>query len=173
MSIAPLLHASPIIRLHAIVAMLALLLGAAQFFRRKGDPLHRAIGRVWVVLMAIVAGSGLFIWTIRTWGPFSPIHLLSVLVLVLLWRGVVAARHGDIGRHGRIMRGTYLFGLIITGLLTFVPGRTMYAVAFGPEGATPYKLATFAGIVAVLIAASVAVMRWRASPRGQRFVAEH
>jgi hypothetical protein len=45
-----------------------------------------------VALMATVAGSGLFIWTIRLWAPFSPIHLLSVLVLVMLWRGVRARR---------------------------------------------------------------------------------
>ncbi|WEK52631.1 MAG: DUF2306 domain-containing protein [Candidatus Kaistia colombiensis] len=172
MSIVPLLHASPVIRIHAILAILVMLLGALQLFRKKGDPLHRVIGRVWVVGMAAVAGSGLLIWTIRVWGPFSPIHLLSILVLALLWRGVMAARRGEIERHRKIMRGTYVFGLVITGLFTVVPGRTMYFVVFGADGATPIKLAVFAGVLAVLAAACVTVLRWRASPRGQRFVAD-
>ncbi|MGX7873879.1 DUF2306 domain-containing protein [Mesorhizobium sp. ORM6] len=86
----PLFNAPPVIQIHALVAIVALLLGAMQLWRTKGDPLHRALGRVWVALMATVAGSGLFIWTIRLWGPFSPIHLLSLFVLAMLWRGVRA-----------------------------------------------------------------------------------
>ncbi|MGX5827981.1 DUF2306 domain-containing protein [Mesorhizobium sp. 43Arga] len=153
MSLSPLLHASPVIQLHALIAIAALLLGAVQLWRTKGDRLHRALGRIWVALMATVAGSGLFIWTIRLWGPFSPIHLLSLFVLVMLWRGVRAARGGNIAAHRRIMQGTYIFGLIITGLLTFIPGRTMYFVAFGPQGATPQKLAIFTALV-ILAAAT-------------------
>ncbi|WP_250889079.1 DUF2306 domain-containing protein [Mesorhizobium sp. dw_380] len=68
MSLSPLLHASPVIQLHAVIAVAALLLGAAQLWRSKGDRLHRALGRAWVALMATVAVSGLFIWTIRLWG---------------------------------------------------------------------------------------------------------
>ena len=103
MSLSPLFHASPVIQLHALIAIAALLLGAVQLWRTKGDRLHRALGRVWVALMATVAGSGLFIWTIRLWGRFSPIHRLSLLVLVMLWRGVRAAvpgGHGDIQPDG-------------------------------------------------------------------------
>ncbi|WP_027052259.1 DUF2306 domain-containing protein [Mesorhizobium erdmanii] len=167
MSLSPLLHASPVIQLHALIAIAALLLGAVQLWRRKGDRLHRALGRVWAVLMATVAGSGLFIWTIRLWGPFSPIHLLSLLVLVMLWRGVRAARGGNIAAHRRIMQGTYIFGMIITGLLTFIPGRTMYFVAFGPQGATPQKLMVFAALVAVAAAAGLYAAR-RAKPAAIR-----
>jgi uncharacterized membrane protein len=63
MSLSPLLHASPVIQIHALIAIAALLLGAVQLFRTKGDRLHRALGRVWVALLATVAVSGLFIWT--------------------------------------------------------------------------------------------------------------
>ena len=173
MDFSPLLNASPVIQIHAAFATLALLLGAVQFFRKKGDATHKAIGRTWVVLMAIVAGSGLFIWTIRIWGPFSPIHLLSIFVLVMLWRGVTAARSGDIDKHQQTMRGTYLFGLIITGLLTFIPGRTMYRFAFGPDGATPAKLAIFGAVVVAALVAAMLVMRWRRTSEGKAFVATH
>ncbi|TJX24662.1 MAG: DUF2306 domain-containing protein, partial [Mesorhizobium sp.] len=155
MSLEPLLHASPLIKLHALAAMASLLLGAVQLWRTKGDRLHRALGRVWVSLMAVVALSSFFIWTIRLWGPFSPIHLLSLFVLIMLWRGVGLARRGNIAAHRRIMQGTYIFGLVITGLLTFIPGRTMYFVAFGPQGATPLKLAAFAALVVAAAAAGL------------------
>jgi uncharacterized membrane protein len=173
MSLEPLLHATLVIQAHALCAMIALLLGAVQFFRKKGDTTHRMLGRTWVVLMAIVAISGFFIWTIRLVWLFSPIHLLSIFVLVMLWRGVSAARRGDIDRHMRTMRGTYLFGLIITGLLTFIPGRTMYFVAFGRGGATPGKLAIFAAVCLIVAGGTLAVMRWRATADGRRFVATH
>src|SRR5258707_3444656 len=173
MSLAPLLQASPIIQIRAILACLALLLGAVQLFRKKGDAIHRAIGRTWVGLMAIVALSSFFIWTIRVVWVFSPIHLLSIFVLVMLWRGVKAARAHDVARHRKTMKYTYLFGLVITGLLTFIPGRTMYFVAFGPGGATLEKLAIFAGLVLAAVVISLVVMRWRRTPRGKTFVLTH
>jgi uncharacterized membrane protein len=99
MSLDPFLHASLVIQVHAACAFLALFLGALQLFRKKGDPLHRALGKSWVTLMAIVALSSFFIWTIRMWWLFSPIHLISLFTLVMLWLGVNGAGRGDIARH--------------------------------------------------------------------------
>ena len=161
MTLDPLLHASPVIQIHAAAAILALVLGGVVLFRRKGDRPHRFSGRLWVGLMAVVALSSFFIWTIRLWGPFSPIHLLSILTLVLLWRGVGYARRHNIRLHRRVMQATYLLGLVITGLFTFYPGRIMYRVAFGPEGATPEKLVVFALLVALASLAGWRVTRWR------------
>src|SRR5258707_15476671 len=129
---------------------LAFLLGAVQLFRKKGDPIHRALGKTWGGLMAFVALSSFFIWTLRVVWLFSPIHLLSIFVLVMLWRGVQRARNHDIAGHRKAMQATYFFGLVITGLLTFIPGRTMYLVAFGPGGATAEKLVIFGSITVVV-----------------------
>src|SRR5205823_5181919 len=93
MSLEPLFQAPLVIQIHAICAFLALLLGAVQLFRKKGDPVHRALGKTWVGLMAFVALSSFFIWTLRVVWLFSPIHLLSIFVLVMLWRGVTRARN--------------------------------------------------------------------------------
>jgi uncharacterized membrane protein len=163
MTLDPLLHASPIIQIHAAAAILALLIGALVLFRRKGDGPHRLAGRLWVGLMGVVALSSFFIWTIRLWGPFSPIHLLSILTLVLLWRGVGHARRRNIRLHRRAMQAAYLLGLVITGLFTFFPGRIMYRVAFGPEGATPVKLLVFAMVLAAAGLAAWQVTRWRSA----------
>jgi uncharacterized membrane protein len=173
MDFAPLLHASPVIQIHAYIAILALLLGAAQLFRRKGDAPHRLMGRIWVGLMAGVALSSFFIWTIRLWGPFSPIHLISIFTLVMLWLGVSYARRHAVERHMRVMRATYLLALVVTGLLTFLPGRIMYRLAFGAGGADPAKLAGFLVILLAVAAASVLVLRWRRSGAGRAFLASH
>lgn len=163
MSLDPLLHASPVIQIHAVVALIAMLVGAVQLSRKKGDWLHRMMGRIWVALMAVVALSSFFIWTIRLWWMFSPIHLISVFTLAMLWIGVNHARKHDIKRHMRTMEYTYFLALVVTGLLTFLPGRIMYIVAFGEDGATPQKLEIFGGIVglAAIIATVIAIVRRR------------
>jgi uncharacterized membrane protein len=173
MNFDPLLHASPVIQIHAAAAIVALLVGAVVLFRRKGDRRHRMLGKLWVGLMAVVALSSFFIWTIRLWGPFSPIHLLSIFTLFMLWRGVSYARAHNIRLHLRVMQSTYLLALVITGLFTFYPGRIMNKVAFGPEGATPEKLAIFVVVIGVVAIAVWQIMRWRRSGRGKAFIAAH
>ncbi len=131
MSLAPLLAASSIIQWHAFAALAALVLSAYQFFAPPGSLLHRALGRVWVALMGFVALSSFWIHDLRMVGPFSVIHLLSLYVLAQLVRGVLAARAGRIEEHRSTMRGLVLYGLIVAGLFTLMPGRIMHAVVSG------------------------------------------
>src|SRR5215204_5983425 len=132
MSLAPLLNASPAIQLHAFAAMGALTLGVAQFAAPKGTLPHRTVGWIWVVLMAIVALSSFWIHEIRLVGPFSPIHLLSIFTPVMLVLGVWYARRHKVRGHRITMISIFFGALVIAGLFTFVPGRIMHAVVFGP-----------------------------------------
>jgi uncharacterized membrane protein len=131
MSLAPLLDAAPEIPIHAIAAMAAFALGIVQFAAPKGTLPHRTVGWIWVGLMAIVAVSSFWIHEIRLLGPWSPIHLLSIMVLGLLPVAVVAARRHNVSRHRKTMIGIFTGGLVIAGLFTFLPGRIMHAVVFG------------------------------------------
>jgi len=131
MSFAPLWAEASPIPLHAILAMIAVLLGIAQMAAPKGTMLHKITGRLWVGAMAIVAISSFFIYELRMLGPLSPIHILSVLTLYSLFVAVRAARQGNIAQHRMIMRYLFWLGLVITGWFTLLPGRTMYAVFFG------------------------------------------
>ena len=131
MSVAPLLDASAVIQVHAFAAMAAFALGLVQFTAPKGTIPHRTIGWIWVILLAVIAASSFWIHEIRLVGPFSPIHLLSILVLFLLPIAVTAARRHDINRHRKTMTGIFVGGLIVAGLFTFVPGRIMHTVLFG------------------------------------------
>ena len=131
LSFAPLLDATHPIPVHGIAALICLILGLTQLLMRKGTTLHRRIGWIWAVLMAIVAFSGLFIWELRLFWLFSPIHLLSLLTLWALARGILAAQRGRIADHERAMKQLYGFALVVAGAFTFFPGRIMYLVLFG------------------------------------------
>jgi uncharacterized membrane protein len=131
MTLAPLLNASPTIQIHAFAAMAALVVGAVQFSAPKGTLPHRTIGALWVLLMLVVSISSFFIHTIRLWGPWSPIHLLSIFTLCALPLAVLYAHRHSVKRHRLAMISIYTGGLVIAGLFTFVPGRIMHAVLFG------------------------------------------
>ncbi|NOJ50334.1 DUF2306 domain-containing protein [Bradyrhizobium archetypum] len=131
MSLAPLLDAAPAIPVHAFAAMAAFVLGIVQLGAPKGTLPHRMVGWIWVGLMLVVAASSFWIHQIRLLGPWSPIHLLSVVVLVMLPIAVIAARRHNVNRHRKTMIGIFAGGLVIAGLFTFVPGRIMHAVLFG------------------------------------------
>jgi uncharacterized membrane protein len=132
MSLAPLLEAAPQIPIHAFAAMAAFGLGVVQLVAPKGTLPHRTVGWIWVALMAVVAISSFWIHQIRMLGPWSPIHLLSIFVLVVLPLGIWKAHRHDVAAHRRIMVMIFTGALVIAGLFTVVPGRIMNAVLFGP-----------------------------------------
>ena len=129
--LAPLLHAPPVTILHAICALAGFVLGATQLAGPKGTTAHRVIGWTWVLLLGTVAVSSFAINDIRQFWPFSLIHLLSVMTLVLLPIGVLWARRHQAARHGRTMTGIFIGALVIAGLFTLAPGRIMHAFVFG------------------------------------------
>jgi uncharacterized membrane protein len=131
MTLAPLLEASPAIQFHAFAAMAAFALGVVQLAAPKGTLPHRTIGFIWVALMAVVAVSTAWVHQIKLWGPWSPIHLLSILTLILLPIAVWRAHVHDVSYHRRAMQGLFFGAVVIAGLFTFLPGRIMHAVAFG------------------------------------------
>ena len=132
MSLAPLLDAAPAIPLHAFAAMTAFALGLVQLTAPKGTLPHRTLGWIWVGLMALVAISSFWIHQIRLVGPWSPIHLLSIFVLVMLPLAVWRAHTHQVVAHRRTMISLFTGALVIAGLFTFAPGRIMHAVVFGP-----------------------------------------
>jgi uncharacterized membrane protein len=131
MSLSPLLDAAPAIPLHAFAAIAAFALGLVQFAAPKGTLPHRTIGWIWVALMALVAISTFWIHQLRLLGAFSPIHLLSIFVLVMLPLAVWRAHTHQVTAHRRAMIGMFLGALVIAGLFTLLPGRITHTVVFG------------------------------------------
>lgn len=114
--------------MHLLSVVPAVPLGAYVLIRRKGDRLHRLLGRIWALMMLVTALSTFGLRGLT--GGFSWIHLLSLLVLVSIPRRVVAAILGNIAGHQRGMTMVYA-GLVIASFFTFLPGRLLGIWMFG------------------------------------------
>ena len=121
------------IPVHAYAAFIAVVLGGIQLSRPKGTRSHKYIGYVWVSLMLFVSVSSFWIHSLRVVGLFSPIHLLSIFTIWSVFDAIRSARVGNIIKHKRIMSLLYVLALVLTGLFTLLPGRTMNAVIFGEQ----------------------------------------
>ncbi|TIQ35852.1 MAG: DUF2306 domain-containing protein [Mesorhizobium sp.] len=131
MSLGPLLSAPPPIPWHAFAALAALAVGGAQLALPKGTTRHRVMGYLWAALMLVIAVSSFWIQQIQLIGPFSPIHVLSILVVVTVPLAVWHAHTHKVAAHRGVMIKLYLFALVGAGIFTLLPGRIMHAVVFG------------------------------------------
>lgn len=160
-TLAPLMDAPPVIQVHVVCALLALVLGPLALMRRSRDRWHRLLGRVWVAVIAGTALTSFFINEARLVGPFSVIHVLSVITLAGLWQGVAAARAGRIAEHRVVMLRLYSFAILVAGTFTLMPGRRMSLTLF-PE-------APVAGFVAAAgMAALGGWLLWRGPRKAAR-----
>ncbi|HHB80300.1 MAG TPA: DUF2306 domain-containing protein [Aliiroseovarius sp.] len=140
----PLLAAPPAIQFHAVAALTALTLGPLALFRRRRDRLHKVVGYIWVVAMAVTIATSFAIFEIRLAGPFSPIHLLSLLATYGLFTALRAAIRRDITTHQKAMRSLYFWALGIAGLFTLTPGRIMAQSLFAD-----HQMVGFLGVLGV------------------------
>ena len=123
-------EASLAIQIHIIVALLAFTLGVIIFSRKKGTKFHKAIGKVFLVLMLLTAGSSFFIREINQ-GQLSFIHIFIPITLFASVEAVYFVRKGNIKRHKRAVQGMFFGALLIPGFLSFLPGRLMSVLVFG------------------------------------------
>ena len=118
------------IAIHLVAPSPALGIGAFMLARPKGTPIHKALGRVWVILIGIVSISTIWIQAMRDGEGYSFIHLLSVWTLFAVTMGFIAIRRGQVRRHQSWMIGTF-FGFVVAGLFTLAPGRIIPTYLFG------------------------------------------
>lgn len=112
----------PII-IHVATVLPAIPLGGFLLLAPKGTPMHKTLGKVWLVLMLVTATSAIFI---QSTGGFSFIHIFVPITFHAAWKVVATARKGDIAGHKRQIVLTYLTALMIPGIFAFaIPGRLM------------------------------------------------
>jgi uncharacterized membrane protein len=150
MNFQPLLDAPIAVQIHVAAVLPAAVLGAYILLNRKGTPRHRLLGKIWMMLMVMTSLSSFYIHEINLFHGFSPIHLLSISVLVGAWRAITAARAKNIRAHKAAVIGMYFGGIVIAGLFTLLPGRIMNAVVFS-GGPNWVMMLTFAAIAAMFI----------------------
>lgn len=129
----------PIGWVHLVTILVATLLTPVMLLRRKGDRPHRALGYVWAAAMLLTAATSLFFKTrggnVSSLGvfsgDFSPIHILSVVVLVMVPVAVVRARRHDRAGHESAIRGVVIGALLVAGFFTFPFGRLLGTWLFG------------------------------------------
>jgi uncharacterized membrane protein len=141
-----------IIQTHAFSAIAAFALGPIALLRQRRDIWHKTAGYLWVMLMFSTALTSMFFSESPMLGPFSLIHILSVITLAGLIYALRAALRRDFITHGRAMRALYAQALIIPGVFTFLPGRRMNAL-FGSGQDMPVFWAAlgFGALVMALI----------------------
>lgn len=123
------LYAKLPIILHVAAVLPAIPLGGWLMLARKGTPMHKRLGKVWLVLMLITATTAIFI---QSSGSFSWIHLFVPLTFHAAWKVMSTARKGDIKAHKAHLVRTYLTALMIPGIAAFAaPGRLMNVMLFG------------------------------------------
>lgn len=121
----------PLVWVHLATILLATLLTPVMLLRRKGDGRHRKLGYVWVGAMLLTAVTSLFFNTgvpgsLGVFsGNFSPIHLLSVWVLVQVPQIARRARRHDRAGHEAMVRGMVIGALLIAGFFTFPFNRML------------------------------------------------
>lgn len=175
MNLAPLLDAPLAIQIHVAAVLPAAILGLYMFGARKGTPVHRLLGKVWLGLMVLAAASSFFIHTINLFLGFSPIHLLSVYVLYGSWQAIRAARLHRIREHRLNVIGMYVGGIAIAGGFTLLPGRLMHDVVFTWPTAWPdiARLSAFLGLMTGFVVLLSLLSVLAARPRRPRALDPH
>jgi uncharacterized membrane protein len=124
-TLAQLLDQQPLVFFHLLSAIGALIVGVILLSGRKGTLNHRVLGWTWVVLMGGTAATSAFIRDhgMPNLAGITPIHAFTVLVAVMLPRGIWYIRRGNVVGHRKTMRGLYFGACVVAGVFTLLPGR--------------------------------------------------
>jgi uncharacterized membrane protein len=120
---------TPLIAVHMTAAIAAVAIGPFAIWARLGTvtrpKLHRAFGYAWVTLMIGTAITAIFIrsTTIINIDGYTPIHLLVIVTLFMLFLAFHFLAVGKIAKHKKTMLSLYLSACLIAGIFTLLPGR--------------------------------------------------
>ena len=115
--------------LHLATVLPAFLLGTYLLMARKGTPIHRVLGKIYMLLMLATAITTLFMPVHigpQFLGHFGFIHLFSMLTIYAVPKAYFAIRRGDVRTHRLNMLGLYLGGVLIAGSFALMPGRLLH-----------------------------------------------
>ncbi|MEQ9592773.1 MAG: DUF2306 domain-containing protein [Cyclobacteriaceae bacterium] len=119
---------------HLATVVPCFLIGTLLLLIKKGTPVHKQFGRVYMVLMLVTASITLFMPAEvgpRILNHFGWIHSFSFLTIYTVPTAYSAIKRGEVQSHKRKMILLYFGAIIIAGGFTFVPGRYLYELFFG------------------------------------------
>jgi uncharacterized membrane protein len=126
----PLLNSEPVIVWHTVLALVALILGAAIWRLKKGTRLHKYAGRTFIILMLGVASSAYFIRGLNG-DKMSFIHIFIPITFLGAYQAITRIRAKNVKGHKKAIQGMYFGALIIPGIFAMMPGRILWNVFFG------------------------------------------
>ncbi len=109
-------------------------IGAWLLLRRKGTPIHKLLGTIYVSLILVSSVVAAFMPAVvgpRLFNHFGFIHLFCVVVFVSIPWALFAIHRGRAKTHGGHMRGVYVGGILIAGAFALMPGRLLPGWLFG------------------------------------------
>lgn len=119
---------------HLATVVPCFVIGTLLMLIVKGTPVHKKLGKVYMILMLGTAIVTLFMSAQlgpRIFNHFGWIHLFSFLTIYTVPTAYLAIKNGDVKSHKRKMVILYFGALIIAGGFTFTPGRYLYGLFFG------------------------------------------
>lgn len=132
--------------IHAVVATAAITLGGFNLARMKrGDQLHKAVGRTWAILMLVTSFSAFFIGGYDSFLSIA-LHALAAWTIISIISGVYFARKGNIAAHKGFMVGSYL------GLIGAFMGVVVFPTRRIPTWFDAYPLQMMAIALVIIIA---------------------
>jgi len=119
--------------LHLATVIPAFGIGTLQLLKRKGTPIHKRLGRIYMMLM--MATALITLAMPAQVGPqflqhFGFIHAFSLLALFSVPTAYFAARRGELNVHRASMIALYIGGILIAGAFAFAPGRMLHGWLF-------------------------------------------
>ena len=152
---------------HTIISVIAVVSGVAALVRFKEITPRNRLGLTYIVMTALTAATGLFIFH---HGGFGPPHQLSIITLLVLGVGMLAARTMVFGRASRYVEtigfsATFFFHTIpgFTEPLTRLPPSA--PLASGPNDPHLHALIG-ASFLLFLVGTGLQLRRLRASKAG-------
>lgn len=121
--------------IHLATIIPAFFIGTYLLLSRKGTPIHKALGKMYMSLMLVTAVVTLFMPAVvgaRLLNHFGFIHIFSLFTIYSVPKAYFAARHGNIKQHIGNMVGLYIGGLLIAGAFAFMPDRSLYRWLIAP-----------------------------------------
>ncbi|WP_452601232.1 DUF2306 domain-containing protein [Pontimicrobium sp. MEBiC06410] len=120
--------------IHLYTVLPAFILGTISFLLKKGTPIHKAIGKLYMILMLFTTIVSLFMPAVvgpTLFNHFGWVHTFSILTLYTIPTAYIAIKKGNIIVHKRKMIILYIWALVIAGAFTLMPGRYLHNVIFG------------------------------------------